>query len=193
MFWSASKTRTSAGTVGWGVINHFLCKSWSFWKCSSGETCLSDREWAVHSLTLSRATSSFQFSDRQQDQLQDQPMSFSHEFEPFAQNWKLRNFDLSAFMKVLDEAISVAPWPSGQPDQRMISWHVVVSSSVAHTTKTACYVIGDFIEPIGEGSDRLPCYTISLPVPVGHPRSSFQKTDSEGSVCGIWYFLLWQM
>ena len=39
----------------------------------------------------------------------------------------------------------------------MISGRVVVSSSVAHTTKTACHVIGDFIEPIGEGSDRLPC------------------------------------
>ncbi len=131
------------------------------------------------------------FSDRQQDQLQDQPMSFSHEFEPFAQNWKLRNFDLSAFMKVLDEATSVAPWPSGQPDQRMISGRVVVSSSVAHTTETACHVIGGFLEPIGEGKDCLTCYTISLPTPVGHPRSSFQKTDSEGSICRIRHFLLW--
>ena len=72
----------------------------------------------------------------------------------------------------------------------MISGGVVVSSSVVHTTETACHVIGDFIETIGEGSDLLPCYTISLPVPVGHPRSSFQKTDSEGLICQIWHFFL---
>jgi hypothetical protein len=35
-------------------------------------------------------------------------MSFSHEFKSFAQNGILRSFNLSALVKVLDEAISVA-------------------------------------------------------------------------------------
>ncbi len=34
--------------------------------------------------------------------------AFSQEFEPFAQNWKLRSFNLSAFVKVFDEAVSIA-------------------------------------------------------------------------------------
>jgi hypothetical protein len=135
------------------------------------------------------------FSDRQRDWLQFQPMSFQLRIwtiltEPKTPNLPSFCFHEGSRWCNICRCRYFAPWPSGQPDQRMISGRVVVSSSVAHTTKTACHVIGDFIEPIGEGSDRLPCYTISLPVPVGHPRSSFQKTDSEGLICQIWHFFL---
>ncbi len=63
----------------------------------------------VNSLLLDSCPSNFWWSsqiDNESDSKIKQ-WAISQEFEPFVQNWKLRIFDLSALVKVLNEAISV--------------------------------------------------------------------------------------
>jgi hypothetical protein len=86
--------------MGWGVINHSSCQSWSNLSFFSSES----------SLPIDWCPGYFWWSSQIDNEIDSNfnQWVFSQEFDPFSQNRKLRTYHLSAFMKVLDDAISVA-------------------------------------------------------------------------------------